>query len=76
MRTHSVSLSSSEAAALEDAAAQHPGASLHLIHLAVLRIGVRAAREDRAALAAELLRIQDERRARRQTARAAQESSP
>lgn len=75
MRTHSVSLSSSEAATLEGVAERHPGVSLHLIHLAALRIGVRAAQEDRQVVAAELLRIQDERRARRQTVRDGQEGT-
>jgi hypothetical protein len=73
MRTHSVSLSISEAAALEGLAARHPGVSLHLLHLAALRIGVGTAQEDRDVVAAELLLIQDERRARRQVARDSQE---
>lgn len=69
MQTHSVGLSPSEAASLGDLASQFPGVSLHLIHLSVLRIGIRTALHDRAAVEAELARIQSERRARRQGSR-------
>lgn len=70
MRTQSVVLSAAEGTALDILAARHPGASLHLIHLAVLRIGLRTAREDAGVVADELGRILEERRARRKNARA------
>jgi hypothetical protein len=68
MQTLSVTLSH-EATSMEDLAAQYPGASLHVIHLAVLRVGIGAALQDRKVVEAELARIQDERRVRRQNAR-------
>ena len=71
MQTLSVTLSH-EATSLEDLAAQYPGASLHVIHLAVLRVGIRAALQDRAVVDVELARIHEERRARRQNTRTEQ----
>jgi len=71
MQTLSVNLSH-EATSLEDLAARYPGASLHLIHLAVLRVGIGAALEDREVLGAELTCILEERRVRRQTTRTEQ----
>jgi hypothetical protein len=72
MRTQSVVLSEADGASLDALAARYPGASLHLIHLAVLRVGLRLTKQDRTLVRHELAQIQQERRARRQSARAVQ----
>ena len=71
MPTLSVSLSH-EITSLEELVAQYPGASLHVIHLALLRIGIRAALQDSKVVDDELAGIHEERRVRRRNTRAEQ----
>jgi hypothetical protein len=70
--THSIALERQEVTAVEHLAATHPGVSVHLVLIAVVRLGLRLVSGDPSTLANELTAIQQARRARRQ-ARQAQE---
>jgi hypothetical protein len=67
--THTITLDIDDANALTDLASAYPGATLHLTHLAVFRLGLRQAGGNAGLLGAELAAIGEERRERRRRAR-------
>ncbi len=65
MRNFTVSLSEEDAEALSSVAATYPGASVHVIHEAAVRLGLRRAADKPTAMRDELGRILEARRRRR-----------
>lgn len=67
--THTITLDAADANALNELASAYPGITLHLAHLAVFKLGLRAANDNASLLADELATIGELRRERRRAAR-------
>jgi hypothetical protein len=65
----SIALEARDVTALTSLTTTHPGVSMHLVHLAVFRLGLGFAAGDPTMLAEELAAISAERRERRRQAR-------
>ena len=73
--THSIALERQEVTAVEHLAATHPGVSVHLVLIAVVRLGLRLASGDPSALTTELTAIQQTRRDRRRARQVKEDSA-